>query len=333
MLDPNLVSRALAGPGMDATSAAVDDTLRLAQGGELRAAAERAALLIEDGATDARLVAAFLLGVFAERGPSALPEILAITRLSLAEGFRALRPVQRKARVADSAFTLLFRGIRASIDFHEAKRDATWKTWAATIPHDLPARTAAEAEAALGALTAAIESPLCVRELAALRARTESVFQRMPPPPPSPPPAPAEPLPEAPALAPIEEEAAAPPEAEEPPASESLYDSEKPAPSAPPVRTIEVSAALEQFIRKLEAFEQLVQRGEMGKAAIVAQDVRRVVERFDPRLYLPALLAPHFRLLSSHIGDIAPHWEAEGGPAWQALEQLYRVDLDAFVET
>ena len=80
MLDPNLVSRALAGPGMDATSAAVDDTLRLAQGGELRAAAERAALVIEDGATDARLVAAFLLGVFAERGPVSVPEILAITQ-------------------------------------------------------------------------------------------------------------------------------------------------------------------------------------------------------------------------------------------------------------
>jgi hypothetical protein len=96
-------------------------------------------------------------------------------------------------------------------------------------------------------------------------------------------------------------------------------------------RILPVSAALERFIQKLEAFEALVQRGEMGKAAIVAQDVRRIVEHFDPRVYLPSLLAPHFRLLSSHIDEISPHWEASEGPAWQALEQLYQVDLEAFV--
>ncbi|MDI1483057.1 type VI secretion system protein IglI family protein [Polyangium sp. y55x31] len=331
MLDPNLVTHALSGPGMDATTAAVDDTLRLAQGGELRAAAERASLSIEAGATDARLVAAFLLGVFAERGPMALPEILATTRFALEGGFRALRPFQRKARVADSAWTLLFRGIRASIDFHETKRDATWKTWATTIPRDLLTKTAAEAEALAKAITAAIESPQSVRELSALRARSESVFQRVPPPPPPPPPPPAEVTPAEPE--PIEEQALDEPEENAPSDPEPVFESEKPHPSAPPARTIEVSAALEQFIRKLEAFELLVSRGEMGKAAIVAQDVRRVVDRFDPRVYLPALLAPHFRLLSSHIGDIAPHWEAEGGPAWQALEQLYQVDLDAFVGT
>ncbi|HVK66921.1 MAG TPA: hypothetical protein VM694_20690, partial [Polyangium sp.] len=167
MLDPNLVTHALSGPGMDATTAAVDDALRLAQGGELRAAAERASLSIEAGATDARLIAAFLLGVFAERGPVVLPDILATTRFALEGGFRALRPFQRKARVADSAWTLLFRGIRASIDFHETKRDATWKTWAATIPRDLTAKTVAEAEALTKAITAVIESTQSVRELAA----------------------------------------------------------------------------------------------------------------------------------------------------------------------
>ncbi len=335
MFDPNLVKRALAGPGMDATTAALDDTLRLAQGGELRGAATRASTALEDGSTDVRLVAAFLLGVFAERGPEALPDILGTTRSALTDGWPSLRPAARKERVADAALTLLLRGIRTSIDFHEAKRDATWKSWAGTMSRDLPGKTVAAAEALTQTITAVIESPQSVRELAALRVRCEGVFQRVPPPPPpppAPPPAPEEAAPSEPPAAPIEE-AADDPDIDEPSASEPRSDREKPYPSAPPPRTIEVSAALDHFIRKLEAFDLLVSRGEMGKAAIVAQDVRRVVERFDPRVYLPALLAPHFRLLSSHIDDIAPHWEAEGAPAWQAMEQLYQVDLDAFLGT
>ena len=95
---------------------------------------------------------------------------------------------------------------------------------------------------------------------------------------------------------------------------------------------IEVSPALARFILKLEAFAGLVERGEMGKAAIVARDIKAAVDDFDPRVYLPALLAPHFRLLSAHIEAIAPHWAAAGSPAWEALEQLYKVDLDAFLE-
>jgi len=328
MFDLTIVTRALAGPGTDVTTTVLEETLRLVQGGEPRAAAECASVALADGMTDVRLVIAFLLGVFDERGPASLPEVFQVARSALVEGWQALRPVARKARVADSALTLLFRSIRSAIDFRESKRDATWKAWAETIARDLPAKATAAADALAAAIDAVLESPQSGRELVALRVRTEAVFQRLPPPPP---PAPA------PALAQPEPEPE-PAEAEEaddfhdePPPSPARVDQEMTSHSAPPPRTIEVSAALEQFIRKLEAFDLLVRRGEMGKAAIVAQDVRRVVERFDPRVYLPALLAPHFRLLSSHIGDIAPHWEAEGAPAWQALEQLYQVDLDAFV--
>lgn len=85
-------------------------------------------------------------------------------------------------------------------------------------------------------------------------------------------------------------------------------------------------------LRKLEAFEALVKRGDMGKAAVVAQDIDACVQSFDPRVYLPKLFMPYFRLLSANIGSIAPHWHETDSAAWRALEQLYRVDLDAFLE-
>jgi hypothetical protein len=96
--------------------------------------------------------------------------------------------------------------------------------------------------------------------------------------------------------------------------------------------TIQVSPALFQFMCKLQAFERLIEQGSPAKAAIVALDIRSVIAAFDPMVYLPGLLAPHFRLLSAHIADLSPHWEMNGTPAWMALEQLYRVDLEAFVE-
>jgi hypothetical protein len=103
--------------------------------------------------------------------------------------------------------------------------------------------------------------------------------------------------------------------------------------ASPPqgARMIEVSPALEDFLQKLAAFEQLIERGDMTKAAVVAEDVRRVVESFDPRVYLPNVLAPHFRLLASNVEELSPFWEGMDSPQWRALEQLYRVDLEAFV--
>ncbi len=64
----------------------------------------------------------------------------------------------------------------------------------------------------------------------------------------------------------------------------------------------------------------------------MAHDVRNVIAAFDPMIYLPELLAPHFRLLSGSVDELSPYWEQSSTPGWQALEQLYRVDLDAFVD-
>ena len=348
MLDIKLVTAALAGSGMDATSVALDETLRLSQSGELREAGEKASLALRDGVTDIRVIVAFLLGYFEERGPKVLPEILQTGRLLLTDGFAVLRPTARKPRVVDSALTLLFRGLRAAIHFRHAKRDATWKTWADSIQPDTTSVITAAADALTSTITSVLENPVCTAELLSLRTRAAEVFQRAPAAAaaaaPAAAPAPAPVTASASASAPdsasasasaeavFEDEADEPPDEDmepTPPSDESAPAS----PRGPTVRTIEVSVALESFMRKLEAFEVLVARGDMGKAAIIAQDVRKIVERFDPRVYLPALLAPHFRLLSTNIGQIAPFMGAEGDPAWQAMEQLYQVDLDAFVTT
>ena len=97
-------------------------------------------------------------------------------------------------------------------------------------------------------------------------------------------------------------------------------------------RVLAVSPALSQFMRKLEAFEELVQTENLAKAAVVAHDIRKIVADFDPMTYLPELLSPHFRLLTRNVEQLSPYWEQCDSPSWQALEQLYRVDIDGFID-
>ncbi|WP_437603026.1 type VI secretion system protein IglI family protein [Sorangium sp. So ce590] len=325
MIDIALASRALDGPGQDMAESTVDALVRLVQAGEHQEAARQATKALAAGGTDVRAIAALLLGVFGERGPAALPGMLDVLTGATGRRWEALRPAARRDRAVDSALCLLFRSVKASIDFHESARDATWRAWVEQVDRDL-ARACLEAAAAFEAAAAErIASPRCVVELAGLKTRVELCLQRMPQREPPPEPVAA---PEAGADAAAKDvdadAGAAPPAA-------GIAQSE-PAPQAPGARMIQVSPALERFIRKLEAFAGLVEQGEMGKAAIVARDIKAAVDDFDPRVYLPALLAPHFRLLSTHIEAIAPHWAAADSPAWEALEQLYRVDLDAFLE-
>ncbi|RKH56480.1 hypothetical protein D7V93_20220 [Corallococcus llansteffanensis] len=95
--------------------------------------------------------------------------------------------------------------------------------------------------------------------------------------------------------------------------------------------TVPMSPALAQLVRKLSAFEALVEREDFVKASVIAVDVLATVERFDPRVYLPMLFSGFFNGLSQHADAIEPLLHGTESLGFRALDQLYRVDLDAFL--
>lgn len=95
---------------------------------------------------------------------------------------------------------------------------------------------------------------------------------------------------------------------------------------------VEGSFRLDELKQKLKAFEILIEKGEMPKAALVADDIGAIIADFDPTLYLPQLFAAYFALLSTNIEDIAGFWEKKGSLPWQVMDKLYSVDLQAFIE-
>jgi hypothetical protein len=95
---------------------------------------------------------------------------------------------------------------------------------------------------------------------------------------------------------------------------------------------VEGSVHLRELQQKLQAFEALCKKQDFAKASVVAADVAAIVEKFDPRLYFPRLFASFYGLSAKNVDKIVPLFETKESPQWKAMEALYRVDLEAFVQ-
>jgi hypothetical protein len=94
--------------------------------------------------------------------------------------------------------------------------------------------------------------------------------------------------------------------------------------------TLSASARFFELTFKLGAFRTLLDRAEHEKAALIGLDVLKTLSEFDPTLYFPSLFADFFAglaVLSAAI-DEPPNTEL---PYWNALQRLYRVDLERFM--
>ena len=91
------------------------------------------------------------------------------------------------------------------------------------------------------------------------------------------------------------------------------------------------SVHLDILMKKLALFEQVMEQGDIAKAAVIVADITEIIEQFDPRLYLPSLFSRFFSLLTPRISEVFELMEMRDTPQFQALTSLYRVDMDAFL--
>lgn len=329
-LEPRAAALALAGSGADAPDGPIREAVRLADAGDLATAAERSARLIHSGVTDARALAYFLFGVFLEQGIGAVPTILETLGALFGARWDAARPLERRVTVVSGATRWLLRTMVQHIDFHQRMDDETFRAWraldAATVGQPALASAVTLRVSMLERLGPSPAGDL----LSELEARLRTSFNRSParkaapalvvvppPPPPTPPPPDEEPV--------VSEE-------DEP--FEAAADApvvEKVSPPPADATGMELSPAFVAFRRKLAAFATLIERGDIGRASIVAADVQRILTDFDPKTYFPKTLTPFFILYSGHAELISQQGDLDPATA-AALEQLYTVDLDAFLD-
>ncbi|NVJ23148.1 MULTISPECIES: type VI secretion system protein IglI family protein [Myxococcus] len=283
--------------------------------GDYATAARGAEVLLREGQRDTRLVGAYLFGAFQEQGLLAMPGLFRSILLVLTTSRAAFGPEAKRDIFLESGLRWLLRSMNKHLAHNEKKQDATWRRWCEADNRAPIEEALLLSEPILTALPSlpknGCEEPM--RNLGLWLRRHLDVL-----PPPAPP---------ALALAPE-------PVAETAPARDNA-PAHKPAPRAEPAApvgpVVPVSPPLALLLRKLEAFDALLAQGEMTKAGVIAADVLATVERFDPRVYLPSLFTRFYAGLSGHARGLEPFLQEADSLPMRALEQLYRVDLDAFL--
>lgn len=319
MLDTTLLDElmtpapeAAAPPAAAAGDAWLQRITDAADRGDYLDAAHKSAALLEKHVYDIRIIGYYLFGLLLEQGIGHLPVLLQRVHGLLGDDLARLSPSQKKERTIDGTLHWLVQTLADRCRYHAAQHDATWAQWMTQLHPGLAGEVSAAIDHLAEDMQRLVDEPRCLGPLGKLRRWVSEDLPRTRPSPPAEP------------AAPAQGPAPAPAPAQTPAASA--------ADAVPAMATdAAVSQAMQVLLRKLRGFEALIERGDMGRAAVVASDIKQTIESFDPLVYLPALFSTYFKLLHRSMTELMPHWQELDSPSGQALHGFYRVDLDGFL--
>jgi hypothetical protein len=289
--------------------------------------AHAAAALLREGRRDMRLVGAYLFGAFHEEDLKAMPVIFRSIVAVLTGSWESFGPPDKRAVFADNGLRWLLKTMSKHMAHHEKAKDARWARWCEP-DNRAPIQEALElSNPILAAIATTLPKNNCAEPFRAVAAWLQAHVKALPAQLTAvgskPAAAEAEPVDE-----PMEEEGEEP---EEEPRAQPVAARRRPAQKgAEP--GLPISPAMALLLQKLAAFDTLLARQDFLKAGVVAADVLTTVERFDPRIYLPAIFSRFFTGLSRNAEVIEPLLHSTDSLAFRSLDQLFRVDLDAFLD-
>jgi hypothetical protein len=265
--------------------------------------------LFAEGISDVRVAVYFLWGAIQEHGLPQLGPVLRVLASMLEGKLAGFGPAGQVDAYARRLVPWLLKKTHRELEYHKVKETERWLAWARAgveVPIDetrmLGEQLGAEWEVASAALA----------ELASLlRAMQQGLLQKR-----------------APVVQPVELETTAA-EAETssptpPRATASVH-----IPSGQVV--LQATASFFDLLERMRAFATLTERGDVSRAAILADEITRAIENFDPRLYFPELFSEFSRLLSDHVDELEVAWQARETLAWKVRAQFSQVDLKRFV--
>jgi hypothetical protein len=249
--------------------------------------------------------------VFSDGGLATLAEVFETLAALVNSNFDSIGPHQRKIEHVTKRMSWLFQELTDAIEYHEARHSPEWEKWTQEIaPSALDA-----ALQRLAILDLSLDERFTsVRPaLQKLSARLRGVILTF----------------RLPTQRPVS-------------IASPVVASMRPPSHGRPKEGLEVDARLGRaemgvsyeffaLIQRLDAFSKLIKKGDLPRAAIVADDVMRTIDSFDPRQYFPELFSDFSELLSKHIDTLTSHWQDRDSAACKAHSQFYRVDLRRFV--
>jgi hypothetical protein len=296
--------------GLDSVDPVLAELTTLADKDDLPELASRVEALFDDGVFDVRPITYYLWVAWRVQGIPALPDVFRTLAAIASTNLGSLGPTEKREAHFAKRVSWLLQKVGDLIQYNEAKRTPEWKSWEATVK-------AGQLDAALEALreldgTLVDGLGMARQALMALAPRLQSLRETF-----------SRPVDDAPPA-----ELSKPSGAVATPASAAAAD--KTVLRAGRV-DIGVSAAYFDLVDKLEAFRVLVEKKDLQKASVVADDLMHLIESFDPRTFFPELFADFSEKLSGQIDELSPYWADRESLGWKAMVQFYRVDLRRFV--
>jgi hypothetical protein len=312
-------------PGLETTDPRFSDIATLVQEGNYEEAAAGAEALLSEKIYDIRIIGYFFYGHFVERGIPALSDIYLGLVDILNDNMEAVGPVKNRVKHLQTILNWLIKQVTKQLLYEEEKKSGLFEEWTSSVATD-------QVEAVLDASEKLRRTLGPILEDAAgpvfdgltkindwLKAFQRLIYR--------------EPEPEA-----TEEE-----KVEEEPSEEAIFDQEPQREekkrffaSGPGTEedaaNIEGSYHLKLLMRKLEAFDHLISEAKYANAAVIADDINAIIASFDPRIYFPKLFKRFALLSAAHVNELTSYAEYKESPAWTSLQELYKVDMESFIE-
>lgn len=319
-------------PGMETTDPRFSDMATLVQEGKYEEAAILAEAVLAEKIYDIRIIGYFFYGHFIERGVAALAGIYLSLSDLLGENLEALGPVRNREKHLQTSLNWLTKQIFRTLQYEEEKKGDLYEQWVSEVTSD-EVQEALDAAEKLRRVLGPVLEEAAVPILEGLTKTNDwlKAFQRLIYREPEP-----QPLQESEDES-VEEGAGESDEAGQ--SGEGQRRPEKVKRIHPPSFSreeetpgVEGSHLLKVLLRKLEAFEYLIAVRKYASAAMIGDDLKAIIADFDPRLYFPNLFSRFILQSVEHFGALAVYDDYKDSPAWHALQELYKVDLESFVD-
>jgi hypothetical protein len=298
-------------PGLDSVDPRLAMINALCEKNQLRDLTTEVDGLMDAGVYDIRPISMYLWAAFYDGGLVVLPEIFDTLGVLVSANLDGIGPSQRKTDHVAKRISWLLQKITDAIEYHEARHSPEWQKWTQEITpslldHALPGLLALESS-----LDDRFSSVRPAFQKLAARLRVVVMTFRIP------------------TLLPVS--IAQPAMASMRPPQQGRAPDELQVDARLGRAEVGVSHEFFALIQKLDAFSKLIKKGDLPRAAIVADDVMHAIDSFDPRAYFPELFSDFSELMSKHIDTLSSHWQDRDSTSWKAHAQFYRVDLRRFV--
>ncbi|MFI3198648.1 MAG: type VI secretion system protein IglI family protein [Methylococcaceae bacterium] len=293
-------------PGLDSTDPRLDEIATLSQAGKYTEAAALSEALLADGIYDIRLIGFFLFGYWLEYGLTSILTLIDCLNTIILDNWPAIGPVSNRNKNLEKSLNWLFRQILKKIHYEENKNTSLWQQWQASASAVDVDKILESGETFRFAINQQLE------DKAGAVVDQWSKIEKW--------------------LLTFRQLAYCPPE---PVQAESEQSADDHAPTTA-FKTValdtKTSYPLALLLKKLAAFEQVLEENKFPQAALLADDINQTLYNFDPKLYFPKLFETFVRLQVLNFETLIVYADQREDPQWQAMQEWLKVDIDSFIK-